>query len=577
MLSLLDHWPEWSRLYWLLAAPLAVYLLWALYHSRQHSKDWHAILPVAFHAILLKQHTPNKGKWTILALALAWLCALLALLGPSWLTLEETPTKKLQQPALVIAIQLTPDVLANDLAPSRLHQIRQKVISLLESRDDAATALVVYAGSAHTLVPLSNDLLTSTNLLQAMHPDLMPVSGQRADLAVQRAIELLQQGAQGRGQILLISNGVTVNEQLTIEQILKKKPAQLHLLGVGTAVGAPMAISAQGDFLTDAAGAIMISRLNATSLQLLSKQTASPYATLSSDAKDLQQLGLLDSPSSVQQTSLATNSSTQQDQGYWFILPLLLLAASFARRGSAFIIIAALLPMLPTPTYAFEFDDLWLRPDQQGQKLLEQQQPALAAQRFNDPAWRASALYLAKDYQRAAENFALLDSAEAHYNRGNALALAGNLTEALEAYQQALEDAPEMLAAQYNYDVVAEILQRSKAAQPADTSNSENDSEAVSGSPSDNLSDSNSPASADVETPSNGNKISEQTASALPPTQINSTPSSQASDTSLASSAEQPSAPTVDLESWLEQIPDDPSELLKRKFWYEQQRQETQQ
>nr|MBP7997220.1 VWA domain-containing protein [Thiopseudomonas sp.] len=423
MLSLLDHWPEWSRLYWLLAAPLAVYLLWALYHSRQHSKDWHAILPVAFHAILLKQHTPNKGKWTILALALAWLCALLALLGPSWLTLEETPTKKLQQPALVIAIQLTPDVLANDLAPSRLHQIRQKVISLLESRDDAATALVVYAGSAHTLVPLSNDLLTSTNLLQAMHPDLMPVSGQRADLAVQRAIELLQQGAQGRGQILLISNGVTVNEQLTIEQILKKKPAQLHLLGVGTAVGAPMVISAQGDFLTDAAGAIMISRLNATSLQLLSKQTASPYATLSSDAKDLQQLGLLDSPSSVQQTSLATNSSTQQDQGYWFILPLLLLAASFARRGSAFIIIAALLPMLPTPTYAFEFDDLWLRPDQQGQKLLEQQQAALAAQHFNDPAWRASALYLAKDYQRAAENFALLDSAEAHYNRGNALAL----------------------------------------------------------------------------------------------------------------------------------------------------------
>ncbi len=279
----------------------------------------------------------------------------------------------------------------------------------------------------------------------------------------------------------------------------------------------------------------------------------------------------------MQQTSLATNSSTQQDQGYWFILPLLLLAASFARRGSAFIIIAALLPMLPTPTYAFEFDDLWLRPDQQGQKLLEQQQPALAAQRFNDPAWRASALYLAKDYQRAAENFALLDSAEAHYNRGNALALAGNLTEALEAYQQALEDAPEMLAAQYNYDVVAEILQRSKAAQPADTSNSENDSEAVSGSPSDNLSDSNSPASADVETPSNGNKISEQTASALPPTQINSTPSSQASDTSRASSAEQPSAPTVDLESWLEQIPDDPSELLKRKFWYEQQRQETQQ
>ena len=410
-----------------------------------------------------------------------------------------------------------------------------------------------------------------------MHPDLMPAAGQRADLAVQRAIDLLQQGAQGQGHILLISNGVTVNEQLAIEQALKNQRIQLHLLGVGTAAGAPMRRSEHGDFLTDAAGAILISRLNATSLQLLSKHTASPYATLSSNGEDLQQLGLLSTPSSLQRRSLASQNSTSHDQGYWLILPLLLITACFARRGSILIMMLALLPILPSPTYAFEFDDLWLRPDQQGQKLLQQKQPALAAQRFNDPAWRASAWYLAEDYQRAADSFALLDSAEAHYNRGNALALAGNLTAALAAYQQALERAPEMLAAQYNYDVVSEVLQRSKTAKPAETARSAHDRETVTASSSSDLSDSSIPASTAVETPHTGHKISEQATSPVPATPLNSTQAKQASDTARATSLEQSSSPTVDLESWLEQIPDDPSELLKRKFWYEQQRQETQQ
>ncbi len=577
MTTLLNSWPDWTRLYWLISAPLAALLLWALYNTRQHSKDWRAILPVAFHAILLKQHTPRQRTFGYLALALAWLCALLALLGPSWQIAQLESSKKLQQPALVIAIQLTPDVLAKDLAPTRLQHIREKIITLLEEREDASSALVVYAGSAHTLVPLSNDVLTSTNLLQAIHPDLMPIPGQRADLAIQRALDLLQQGAQGQGQILLISNGISVTEQIAIQQLLKGQPAQLLILGVGTSTGAPMVVSAQGDLLTDAAGAIAISRLNATSLQLLSKQTASRYTPFSSDQSDLKQLGLLSQPSRAQQSPLATSTSTQQDQGYWFILPLLLLTAIFARRGSVLIIIIGLLPMLPMPAYAFELEDLWLRHDQQGQKLLEQEQPALAAQRFNDPAWRASAWYLAEDYKRAAEAFARLDTAEAHYNRGNALALAGDFAEALQAYQQSLQRAPDMLAAQFNYDVVAEHLKRRQATKKKDLSKPAAESEALSSTPAETLSGSINQTTADFDTSVNASNTENQR-DTTPPTPLGESKQishRNQSDTPAPPNVEQTNEHAVDLESWLEQIPDDPSELLKRKFWNEQQRQET--
>lgn len=62
------------------------------------------------------------------------------------------------------------------------------------------------------------------------------------------------------------------------------------------------------------------------------------------------------------------------DQGYWLLLPLLLLAACAGRRGWLFCL--PLLLMLPQPGYAFSFTDLWLRPDQQGQRLLEQKTAA---------------------------------------------------------------------------------------------------------------------------------------------------------------------------------------------------------
>lgn len=570
MSSLISSWPEWTRLYWLISLPFAILLLWALLRLQQHHKNWHSLLPQPFQALLLKRSTPQQRTFSILLLALAWLCALLALLGPSWQSSQpEVNSEYTRHPPLVIIIQLTPDVLASDLAPNRLQHIRAKVEQLLQQRKDAFTALVVYAGSAHTLVPLSNDLFTSQNLLQALHPDLMPSAGQRADLAMQRALELLTQGAQGRGEILLISAGLSVFEQTMIQQQLQQQPTPLFLLGVGTSAGAPIRTSGTGALLRDAQGAIVISRLNATSLQLLSKQTSSPYATLSTDQSDLDLLGLLSPAQQPNLTTQARSNGYQQDQGHWFILPLLLLALCVARRGGIWLIAFTLLPLLPAPAYAFNFEDLWLRPDQQGQQLLKQQQPALAAERFNDPAWQASAWYLAGEYQRAADAFAQIDTAEAHYNRGNALALAGDLTAALAAYQQALALAPEMLAARYNSEIVSEQLQRQSQSNTADPVSPSVDDHSFA-LPSDTQSQAEPSTTGELDS----TRLNSHTPSSTEPTSTlpdTSQPPLSPPATAVTAAEAQPHyEDSLDLEGWLEQIPDDPSELLRRKFWYEQ-------
>ena len=113
------------------------------------------------------------------------------------------------------------------------------------------------------------------------------------------------------------------------------------------------------------------------------------------------------------------------------LLPLLLLAACAGRRG--WLLCLPLLLMLPQPGYAMSFTDLWLRPDQQGQRLLEQKKPLQAVEHFEDAQWQGVALYQAGDYAAAAQRFAESNTASAHYNRGTALAKGGQLEAAIDA------------------------------------------------------------------------------------------------------------------------------------------------
>ncbi len=179
------------------------------------------------------------------------------------------------------------------------------------------------------------------------------------------------------------------------------------------------------------------------------------------------------------------------DQGYWLLIPLLLLAACAGRRGWLFCL--PLLLALPQPSQAFEFNDLWLRPDQQGQRLLEQNRPASAAHRFQDPQWRGMALYQAGDYAGAAEAFSQGDTAAAHYNRGNALARSGELEAALDAYEQALERQPDLQPALDNQALVQQMLQQREAKAEEQPANS--DAQGTPGSETEgNSSSASSPA-----------------------------------------------------------------------------------
>lgn len=102
----------------------------------------------------------------------------------------------------------------------------------------------------------------------------------------------------------------------------------------------------------------------------------------------------------------------------------------------------------------FRFADLWLTPDQQGRWYFERGDYATAADRFEDPLWRGIAFYASQDFESAAGQFSLVDSAEGWFNRGNALAHLERYPDAVAAYERALELQPDYPAAESNRDYV---------------------------------------------------------------------------------------------------------------------------
>lgn len=570
MIELLPH---LLRPFWLLIVPLPIWLLWRLWHRQRQIGRWQRLLPEAFHAALLTRGKLRNSKRPWLLLGSAWMLACLALLGPSWQHVEQ-PSLSRADP-LVVLLDTTSTMLATDVRPNRLELAKHKILDLLQARQDAQTAVVAFAGSAHTLVPLSNDIATTQNLLDVLQPDLMPEPGHRADLAVAHGIELLERGANGRGRLLLIGSSLSEQERTAIGTLLDDSPMQLLILGIGTEQGAPIA-QEDGRFLKDDKGAILIPRLDDSALRRFAAEVGGRYQQARLDDADFDALGLLARNGEQVSKDDITRLNAWLDQGHWLLLPLLLLAACAGRRGWLFCL--PLIVFMPQPASALSMQDLWLRPDQQGMRLLESQRPAEAATRFDNPQWQGYARYQAGDYAGAAEQFAKGDTAADHYNRGNALARNQDLEAAIEAYDQALELDPELESARRNKATVEDILRQQKAQQQlsADDQSSQDappDAGQTEQRPSSGDSAATQPQATEPPTQDEPGQSNERTSEATAETPTDSGEQNETGET-LAQAGEAALDPEQEqaMNQWLRKIPDNPGELLRRKFLYEQRK-----
>lgn len=488
---------QFLRPWWLLAAVPALLVAIALHRSRAHAADWSRVISPQLLPWLLDGDNahPNTRKLPLIALVL-WLLAAFALSGPSWKDIP-VPVQKNEQ-ALVILLDLSPSMLAEDLKPSRLVRARLKLLDLLKTRDEGVSALIAYAGDAHTVTPLTDDTRTITALVPALTPNIMPISGNAPEAAVEKALELLANAGYQNGDIFMISDGLPESAAIAISRQLKASNATtLSVLGVGTAEGAPIPEQA-GGFYKDRSGTIVIARYDDKELRQLANRHRGIYVGLDNGESDIKRLQSFFSArrDNTQMRELERTFDIREDKGYWFALLLLPFAILAFRRNLLALII--LLPLLSSPptASALEWSELWLRADQRGSKTLEQGDPAAAQQQFTHPDWQASAAYRNGDYETAARLFEKNSGADGHYNRGNSLAQTGDYDEAIAAYDQALKLNPQLEDAAHNRKLLETLKRQQEQKQDQNASDSES-------------SDSQDPDSQNPNSQNSGNRHSE--------------------------------------------------------------------
>ncbi len=526
----------------------------------------------------------------------------LALSGPVWKR-QPQPLFR-QQSALVILFDLSRSMEVADLRPSRFLRARLKIADLLRPRKEGQTALIVFAADAFTVTPLTEDRHTIESLLESLDPELMPVQGSNLTRAMQRGAELLRQAGLQQGRLLLVTDEDRPELSLDAARQLKQQGFELAVLGIGSSEGAPIP-QPGGGFFKDGQGDLVLPKLNAAGLRQLATAGGGNYQQLSVDDTDLRSLlaGLGEHRFDQPGQPAAATGDRWREEGVWLLWPVVFLAALAFRRG--WLLVWTLLLLLPPSAEALSWAELWKTPDQQAAQAFVEKDFTEAAQQFQDQRWKSSALYRAGEFAPAAKLFEPSQDADDLYNQGNALAKGGDFPAALKAYQQALELEPEHADAQFNKKLLETALQQQQNEENQPGPQNQQGDQHNKSTENQNLSDKDQ--SADQQGSSSENKEgkksqqnkpggkdkkaeNEKSSTPAGSGKDENTPADQASETTQnqarGASADQPERqidpPTAALEDTvpetaeqresrllLQQIPDDPGGLLRRKFLYQ--------
>lgn len=487
---------------WLLAlVPAALLAVLAWRGVRTGTNDWARVVDAHLLPHLMVAGDRRAARWPVLLLLAGWVAAILAVAGPTRERLP-APGPEPREPVVVV-LAITPSMTATDQNPNRMDAARFKVTDLIERLSGGEVGLVAYADVPFVASPLTVDLKTLGRMVPGLDPAYVRALSARPDLALDKAVALLKGGGGRRGRIILFTDGPGDLPQKTIASAGAAADAgyAVSIVGVGAGAGAG----------SDAAAPSVAAQLSA-----IAAAGKGAFTPVTVDGRDLDLL-LGGHPAGFGgpggSMPAAQASDAWIDLGPFVLLFAVLLAPLAFRRGWIVTLLIALQPVLaPAPRaeagpldLVQSWDDLWARPDQQGAGAFARQDYAKAAQAFDDPGWKAAALYKSGDYEGAAAAYGAIPGAD--YNRANALARAGHWDEAITAYDKALAEDPGNAQARNNRDIVQKAIDLLKANEPPKPPESggggkpKDDGDTPSGGGKDEQKEDQPPAAADAQPP----------------------------------------------------------------------------
>jgi Ca-activated chloride channel family protein len=270
----------WPHLLWLLAAPLALLFWEAFRRLRQQSSSGHAKIVRAEAGASRVYLGPSDSRpprrrlprfWLISAFAFA----IFALARPQWGRVEEQVFEQSRE--ILLAVDISRSMNAPDVKPSRLGRAKLLIQALLDRLKGERVGLVVFSGTAFLQAPLSTDYEILREFLPDLKPGFLPEGGTNFHALIKTSVDAFgKEGAADRFLVIL-SDGEDLDENWrSLLPELKQKKVRVIALGVGTPEGA-MIPDDEGNFVKDERGAVVMSRLAASTLQELARETGGAY------------------------------------------------------------------------------------------------------------------------------------------------------------------------------------------------------------------------------------------------------------------------------------------------------------
>jgi len=323
--------PEYFYLL-LLFIPLIFFLVWS---QKKKKQLLDLFLSKSLVYRLLDPLTLKRLKIDTILIAFAVFFLILALTQPRWGYYWKDLTQ--EGVDIIIALDVSNSMLAQDIKPNRLERAKHKIIDLLNMLEGDRVGLVAFAGTSYLQCPLTLDYSAAHIFLNAIDTDLIPVQGTAIGHAIRTSVEAFNKEDTQSRVIILITDGEDhTGDALPSAKWAKEHGTKIFVIGIGQKIGAPIPNNDKEHpgFKKDAYGEVILSKLDEPTLQEMALHTKGSYVRSVSGDMDLQKIYLENIKHNVKKKKIKTERRrVWKERFQWMIFAsLLCLLLRYARK-----------------------------------------------------------------------------------------------------------------------------------------------------------------------------------------------------------------------------------------------------
>ena len=316
-----------EMLWWLLTIPVFVvaYVLITRHKRRQLSEFGDPELMAQLMPDASKSRPIVKFALLMGALSLLILAAARPQYG------QQEKTVKRQGIEVMVALDISNSMLAEDVAPNRLDRAKQMLSKMIDNMVDDKVGLVVFAGEAFTQLPITCDYVSAKMFLNTISPKLIPTQGTAIGAALQTAIRSFgsQESDAGRAIILITDGENHEDDAIAAAKQAQELGIQVFVIGIGKPEGSPIPVPSTNDYIKDRSGQVVVSRLNEEMCQEIAQAGKGAYVRC--DNTNTAMRALQQELDRIATTDLETTVYADYNEQYqsFVLIALLLLVIDF--------------------------------------------------------------------------------------------------------------------------------------------------------------------------------------------------------------------------------------------------------